>query len=66
MLPLKEGMIRYAYERKLIVQPIVIFGVENAMNEFTLRREIGSKFNLEYYASDIIDPEGNSLILIAS
>lgn len=63
MLPLKEGMIRYAYERKLIVQPIVIFGVENAMNEFTFRREIGSKFNLEYFAADIIDPEGNSLAL---
>ena len=59
MMPLKEGMIRYAYERKILVQPVVIFGVENAMNEFTLRKEFGSKCNMEYYASDLIDPEGN-------
>jgi len=43
MLPLKEGMIRYAYERKILIQPITMVGVDNVMNEFTLRRSWGDK-----------------------
>lgn len=39
MLPLKEGMIRYAYERGLYVQPIIAFGAEQAMNEYTFRKD---------------------------
>ena len=57
MLPLKEGMTRYAYERDLLVQPVILFGVENAMNEFTLRRSWSDKCVIEYYVCDVIDPK---------
>lgn len=56
MLPLKEGMIRYAYERNLVVQPVLAFGVENAMSEFTFRKNWSDKCTIEYFVSDIIDP----------
>mmetsp|Transcript_16945 Transcript_16945/g.16614 ORF Transcript_16945/g.16614 Transcript_16945/m.16614 type:complete len:293 (+) Transcript_16945:59-937(+) len=57
MLPLKTGMIRYAYEREILVQPIVSFGMENAMSEYTLRLDWSKETFLEYYACDVIDPK---------
>lgn len=57
MLPLKEGMIRYAYERGLMVQPIVMFGVENAMSEYTFRVHPTQETLLEYYCDTLIDPK---------
>eukprot|EP00344_Euplotes_crassus_P005092 CAMPEP_0196999038 /NCGR_PEP_ID=MMETSP1380-20130617/4295_1 /TAXON_ID=5936 /ORGANISM="Euplotes crassus, Strain CT5" /LENGTH=301 /DNA_ID=CAMNT_0042415825 /DNA_START=91 /DNA_END=996 /DNA_ORIENTATION=+ len=56
MLPLKTGMVRYAYERELLVQPIVAFGIENAMSEYTFRLDWTKGALIEYYSSDIIDP----------
>jgi hypothetical protein len=51
MLPLKLGMTRYAYERNLMVQPLVAFGVEHVMNEFTLQLDWDPKLigKLSYY-----------------
>mmetsp|Transcript_13647 Transcript_13647/g.12108 ORF Transcript_13647/g.12108 Transcript_13647/m.12108 type:complete len:141 (-) Transcript_13647:53-475(-) len=57
MLPLKKGMIRYAYERELLIQPIVVFGMENAMSEYTLKMDWNNPPTMEYYASDVIDPQ---------
>jgi len=56
MLPLKSGMIRYAYERGLLIQPLITFGVENAMNEFTLRKTWGESSTIEYFIGETIDP----------
>ena len=36
-LPLKKGMIRYSYERKIPIQMVMAFGVENVMLEKELR-----------------------------
>lgn len=57
MLPLKTGMIRYAYEREILLQPIVAFGMESAMSEYTLRLDWSKGALVEYYTSDVIDPK---------
>ena len=36
-LPLKKGMIRYSYERKIPIQMVMAFGVEDVMAEKELR-----------------------------
>ena len=56
MLPFKEGMIRYAYERNLLVQPIIMLGVEHAMSEYTFRRDPLEDCYMEYFFDDTIDP----------
>ena len=57
MLPMKTGMLRYAYERELLVQPLVSFGIENAMSEYTFRIDWEQKPLIEYHVSDWIDPK---------
>ena len=57
VLPLKLGMLRYAYERELLVQPVVVFGIENVMSEFTFSIDWNKPALVEYYCWDVIDPK---------
>jgi len=53
-LPLKTGMLRYAFERKCPVQIIMGFGIENAMNEKA--KTVQRRGNIvQYYVDEAID-----------
>ena len=54
---LKKGMIRYAYERKLLVQPLAYFGVEKVLDEYTLLKDPFESVTIDICFDEIIYPE---------
>lgn len=50
-------MLRYAYERKLLVQPLINFGVEHVLDEYTFLKDPYRKHIIEFQCGDVIYPE---------
>ena len=54
-LPLKRGMLTYAYLRKLLVQPVMTFGIERVFDENTFQKDYFEECTVEYLAGETID-----------
>lgn len=54
---LKKGMIRYIFERKRICQICIAFGLDDALNESTLEKDLFKTANIDYAFDEPIDPK---------
>lgn len=50
-------MLTYAYERKLLVQPLINFGVEKALDEYTFLKDWKESVVIEYSFGEVINPD---------
>ena len=55
-LPLKHGMIRYAFERRMLVQITMAFGVDDAVNEKAMKKNF-CPVPVEFRRCAPIDPD---------
>ena len=55
-LPLKHGVIRYAFERRMLVQITMAFGVDDALNEKSMEKNFRAA-PVEFWRSAPIDPD---------
>ena len=54
-IPLKRGMLTYAYLRKLLVQPVINFGIEKVLDEISFQKDYREEWTIEYLIGDVID-----------
>lgn len=56
VIPLKTGMLKYAYTRKLVVQSLITFGVELVIDEYRFAKHWKESTTIEYAWGELIDP----------